>query len=136
MSVADIITGAEFPQQDYVMLGGMKSPGRATIGGGGSPREWDVRKGYGFSGAFVVYTGDGLAKFDILIELWLKEHFAEWQRFSKICLEKPPLGMKPKAMDIAHPLLNMTPIKITSVVIEDVTPFEQDDEGLFSCTIK
>jgi hypothetical protein len=137
MSAADIIAGNEFPYQDYIMLGGAPSPGRATIlgGGSGSPRTWDVRKGYGYSGAFIVYTGDGLAKFKVMIELWLPEHFAAWQRFAKITLSKPPLGLKPTALDIAHPILNMQPWSITSVVVEDVSPWEQDEEGMWSTTI-
>lgn len=136
MSVTDLILGNEFPQQDYILLGGVQSPGRATVLGAGSPREWDVRKGYGYSGAVTVYTGENLAKFEVLIELWEKSHFAEWVRFAKIALEKPPLGTKPKALDIAHPLLNLPPLSITSVVVEDVSQFEQDEEGLWSCTIK
>lgn len=136
MSIADILTGAEFPQQDYILLGGVKSPGRATILGAGSPRTWDVRQGYGYSGAVVVFTGDGLAKFDVRIDLWEKSHFSEWARFAKVALEKAPMGLKPKAMDIAHPVLNMAPLKITSVVVEDVSQFEQDEEGMWSCTIK
>lgn len=135
-TAADIISGAEFPRQDYIMLGGVQSPGCATITGAGCPRTWDVRQGYGYSGAIVVFTGDGLAKFDVHIDLWLPSHFAEWNRFAKICLAKAPLGTKPKAMDIAHPLLNMEPLKITSVVVEDVSQFEQDEFGLWTCTIK
>jgi hypothetical protein len=136
VSIADVIAGNTFPQQDYVMLGGAKTPGRATIVGAGTPRSWDVRQGYGYSGAIVVYTGDGLAKFDIVVDLWEKEHFADWIRFAKIALEKSPLGTKPKALDIQHPLINLPPLSITSVVVEDVTQFEQDEEGLWTCTIK
>lgn len=133
---ADIIQGNEPPMQDYVLLGGAKTPGRATVQGAGSPRKWDVRQGYGYSGAIVVYMGDGLAQFDIHVDLWLPEHFSEWNRFAKIALVKAPLGTKPKALDISHPLLSLEPLKITSVVVEDVSQFEQDDEGLWTCTIK
>jgi len=134
-SPADIIAGNEFPYQDYILLGGAQSPGRATIVGAGSPRDWDIRKGYGFSGAFVIYTGDGLAKFKVQIDLWTAAQFADWVRFAKLCLVKPPVGTKPKAMDISHPLLNMEPLKITSVVVEDCSQFTEDDDGMFSCTI-
>ena len=134
-SPEDVIAGNEFPYQDYIILGGAKSPGRATIVGAGSPRDWDKRKGYGFSGAFVIYTGDNLAKFKVQIDLWTPDQFAEWAKFAKLCLVKPPTGTKPKAMDIQHPLLSMDPIKITSVVVEDCSQFTEDDDGLWSCTI-
>lgn len=134
-SVTDLVLGAELPQQDYIMLGGLRSPGRATIIGCGSPRDWDIRKGYGYSGAVVVFTGDSLAKFKVAIDLWLPAHFAEWNRFAKACLAKPPLGLKPKAMDISHPLLELEPLKVTSVVVEDCSQFDEDDEGLYTCVI-
>jgi hypothetical protein len=132
----DIILGNVPPEQDYVLLGGARTPGRATIVGAGSPRSWDIRQGYGYSGAIVVFTGEGLAKFDIVVDLWLPSHWGEWNRFAKVALAKAPLGMKPKALDIAHPLLALEPIKVTSVVVEDVTQFEEDDEGLWTCRIK
>lgn len=135
MSVLDLLNGGEFPAQDYILLGGEKSPGRATVLGAGSPRTWDKRKGYGYSGAFVIFTGDDLAKFKVQIDLWKKDQFAEWDRFAKKCLVKPPLGQKPKALDIQHPLLNAEPLKITSAVVEDVSQWDQDEEGLWSCTI-
>ena len=49
------------PYQDYIVLAGQRSPGLAVVRGSDSPRKWDVRNGYGFSGATIVYTGLGLA---------------------------------------------------------------------------
>jgi hypothetical protein len=135
----DLITGEGFPEQDYIILDGVKSPGRATISGAGKPREWDIRKGYGYSGATVTFTGEGLSKFEVLIELWLPKHFAEWNRFSKHVLSKSPrrgVSGKSPSLKIEHPVLEMDPLKITDVVIEDVSQFEQDDEGMWSCKIK
>lgn len=134
-NLTNVLTGAVRPVQDYFMLGNVKSPGRCTIVHPGSPRNWDVRQGYGFSGAFVVYTGDGLAKFDVLIDIWDDSQWADWDRFAKLCLAKPPVGTKPKALDIDHPLLALEPWKITSVVVEDVGGFEQDENGLWTCAI-
>ena len=37
------------PIQDFIVLGGLRSPGRATVAGAGSPRDWDIRKGWAFS---------------------------------------------------------------------------------------
>lgn len=136
VTAADLLTGAEIPYQDHIDLGPGRSPGLATIVGSGlSPRNWDVRQGYGLSGAWVVYTGDGLAKFAVQIELWLPEHFLAWKVFSKLCLERPLPGMKPKAQDIKHPLLNMSPFNISSVVVEDVEAFSQDEFGMWTTKI-
>lgn len=129
------ITGAEVPAQDYITLGGMQSPGRATITNLVLERKLDVRQGYGSSGGEVVYTGDKPAKFDVQIDLWLPEHFALWERFAKICLAKPKFGVQGMALDIDHPLLKIEPLKITSVCVEKVSQFEQDDEGMWTCTI-
>jgi len=148
-NLASSLLGAD-PRVDYIILNGLKSPGRAIIRGAGTPRDWDIRKGFGFSGATVVFVGDNLAKFSVEIFLWdFPKHWLEWQRFSKV-LERPPapgdattLGdggflpsVSPKALSIVHPVLNMGPLHITSVVIEDVTQFEQDETGGFRCEIK
>ncbi|MBX3218921.1 MAG: hypothetical protein KF795_00295 [Labilithrix sp.] len=130
MSVADIISGATFPEQDHIVLGGMKSPGKATITSGALERKWDVREPYGASGGSTVYHGDKIRKCDVLIELWEKEHFAEWERFAKTVLFKKPGQF---ALSIDHPVLKL--LDITEVQVESVTAFEQDDYGLWSCTI-
>lgn len=149
-SAATALLRQNDPRVDYIILGGQKSPGRATVKGAGTPRDWDVQKGYGFSGAYVIFTGDNLARFSIEIYLWdFPKHWDDWAIFAKL-LERSPapaasatLGngtflptTKPKALSIVHPLLNMSPLKITAVVIEDVTQFEQDDTGGWTCEIK
>lgn len=136
MGLLDILNAGDFPAQDYIELGGMTSPGRATIVNAGSPRTWDKRKGYGFSGATLVYTGDDLAEFDVLIDLWDKSQFQAWDDFAKKTLEKPPIGQRPKALDIKHPILNRSPTKITSVVVLDVLGPDQDEDGLWTYRIK
>lgn len=130
----DLLNAASFPDQDYIILAGEKSPGLATPAKAGSPRKWDKRDGYGLSGATLVYIGDDLAVFDVIIDLWTTEQFGEWARFAKL-LEKAPAGTRPKAMGIQHPLLNRSPLKITEVVVFDVSQFEQDDYGLYTCSI-
>lgn len=120
--------------QSYITLAGQKSPGAARVKGADAPRDWDVRKGYGYSGAFVVYTGDNLAKFDVEIRLWEPTQFDEWAVFSAL-LAKPTIGKRPKAMDIGHPAVNAPPLLIKSVVVENVTQFERTPDMLWTCTI-
>lgn len=150
--------GQPMPGQDFVVLAGKISPGLATVTGAGSPRAWDVRKSPGANGAWVVYMGRELAKFDIVIDLWKPQHFDEWKDFASILtpisetdfrqlVESAALstlrgGASPgvvaagkQALGISHPLLLMPPLYITACVITDVSQFEVSDEGLYTCRI-
>ncbi len=129
-------TGA--PIQDFIVLAGMASPGLAVVRGAGSPRSWDVQKGYGLTGATVVFTGEGLAKFDVDIFCWEPEHFAAWKVFAKATLAAPAPVRNPASLSIQHPALNDEPLSITQVEVEDVTQWEQDPDGggLWVRTIK
>src|SRR6266568_3713920 len=129
-SIADIISGAQLPTQDYIILGGVTSPGRATITSGAFERKWDVREPYGASGGSTIWHGDAIKHCDVLIELWLPEHFADWESFSRKVLFAKPGKV---ALSVDHPVLKL--IQLTEVQIEKVSAFDQDDEGLWSCTI-
>lgn len=133
MNPLDLLNTGSFPEQNYVVIGGHKSPGVATPVKAGSPFKWDERPGYGLTGATLVPMGGGLSSFDILIDLWRPSQFKEWDVFSKLVLEQPP--KPPYGHGIIHPLLNRSPLLIKSVVIENVSQFEQDDYGLWTCAI-
>src|SRR5262245_33730690 len=115
-SALDLISGAEFPTQDHIVLGGEKSPGKATILSGAFVRKDDVREPYGASGGSTVYHGDLIKHCEVLFELWKKEHFAEWERFSKKVLLKKP---GKTALSIDHPILRL--IQLTEVQVEEVS---------------
>jgi hypothetical protein len=124
------------PNQDFIVLNGLKSPGRARITGASDPRKWDKRQGYGFSGAFLVYVGDELPSFSVMIDLVKPADFIAWATFAPL-LEKPKKGVRPtKALSIQHPLLRLAPLNITEAVVEDVSQFEVDDDGVYTCEIK
>ena len=120
---------------DVWFLAGQVSPGLSDIAGANSPRNWDERKGYGLSGATIVYTGDGLAQFSIKVFLWEDEHFEQWEAF-KVLLKKAPAGTRPKALDIYHPILD--DLEIRSVVVEDRSQLTevQGEPGMFYVEIK
>jgi hypothetical protein len=101
---------------DYILLAGSKSPGLAEVAGADAPRKWDERPGYGLSGAFVVYTGDGLAKFCVRIHLFTVADWDEWNAW-KALVQKAPIGARPRALDIWHPFLEDLGVK--SVVVEN-----------------
>lgn len=124
------------PEQDYIVLGGVPSPGLAVVKGAGSPRKWDVQNGYGLTGATCIFMGEGLATFDVDIFCWTKAHFALWPAFARLTLVNPPIGARPTSMFIQHPALNDPPLSISQVVVTNVTQWEQDgDTGLWARTI-
>lgn len=118
---------------DYFLLADQKSPGLATVAGAGSPRGWDIRKGYGFSGAVTWFTGLGLAKFSAKIELYTTDDWAGWDSFKPL-VKKPPLGVRPKALDIWHPFLE--DLEIKSVVVEDLLQPLETAPGVWTIEIK
>ncbi len=125
------------PAQDFIVLAGKRSPGLAVVRGGGDPRTWDIRAGYGLTGATIVYTGAGLATFEVDIFLWENAHWPAWDLFAKATLEQPAPVRNPTSLSIQHPVLNKAPLRINQVVVEDPGAFEQDDEGgLWRTTIK
>lgn len=128
--------GGFIPRQDYVIFpGGLKTPGVATIQGLSSPRKWNIQQGYGLSGATTVYAGTDPVKFKILIQMWTSLDFVQWEAIARLHFAKPLPGMKPIALGVSHPLLNMPPHSITSIVIEDVSGPDQDEFGLWTATI-
>ncbi len=131
--MTELLTG--FPQQPYIVLGPLQSPGVATVKGLDSPRNWDVQQGYGLSGAVVVYKGTGLAKFTVDIDLWLPEHFIEWNVFAVILAAPKPGLAGGFALGILHPIVNGPPHGITEVVVENVSQPVQSDTGKWTYTI-
>jgi hypothetical protein len=134
VSLADDLL-ASMPYQDYVLLNGAQTPGLAYPTKAGAPLTWDERKGYGTTGASLIFMGAGLSEFDVQVWLWKPEHFVLWEVFAKSCLVDPPAGARPTSMPIKHPLLTLPPIAITQVVKRDCSQFEQVDDGLWACSI-
>jgi hypothetical protein len=118
---------------DFITLSGQGSPGVCDVSGASAPRNWDIRNGYGLSGATVVYTGDGLAKFTVRLFLWEPQHFDAWESWRPL-VRKTPRGVRPKAQDIFHPYLEE--LGISSVVVEDELQWTQPEPGLFAKDIK
>lgn len=124
-------TGA-FPDQDYITLGGMSSPGKATVTAGDFVAKYDVAEGYGQSGGSTIYHGDTIKHAEVTIELWLPEHFAQWEVFSRTILFKKPI--RGTAITVHHPVLKA--IQFIECQVEAVSAFQDDGTGLWSCSIK
>jgi len=131
---APIELDAVFPTQDYVTIGGDRSPGKAIIHDVHTPRPWDIRKGYALTGATIIPQGDDLGTFKIRFELWDPADVPAWYAFAAQYFDKSvrllPGSSKPKALSILHPMLSAPPIRITACVVDDATALEPDDDGL------
>lgn len=125
---------------DYVELAGARTPGIAWIEGASSPRSWDVRKGYGVSGATVVFKGVPPAAFKLMIVLTTPEDWDAWHAWRPIVARPPtPDGtatarpLRPAALDIVHPIPN--DLGIRSVVVTDVKQPVESDPGKWTIEI-
>lgn len=118
---------------DYILLAGKKSPGLATVTLADSPRRWDERNGYGLSGATVVYRGAGLSHFSVTLRLFTVQDWADWRAWKSLT-DKPPLGKRPRSLDIWHPLLE--DLEIKSAVVENVLQPDQTGDGEWTIEIK
>lgn len=119
---------------DVIRVLNQPSPGIATVSGAGTPRKWDERNGYGLSGATIVFTGLGVAKFTVRLWLWTDAHFDAWEEWKPL-VAPPPQGQKPRILDIYHPFLD--DVNIRSAGVEDRSQIAPDGEtGLYYVDIK
>lgn len=122
---------------DALQVGSEYSPGKATVRKPSEPRTWDKRKGYGFIGATVVYTGEDLSEFDVDFYLWTQPQSQDWDAFKKKYFERPPIPTvllegqlfppQPKALGLSHPVLAR--VNIIAAVVTDVVWGGEDDFG-------
>lgn len=131
---AELLNVGGPPKLDYVILNGIRTPGRATITGAGSPRTWDKQKGWAMSGATLIFTGDDLSDFEVHVDIWEDRHWTEWTPIAKL-LEKRSTGLGAKFLNIIHPQLYRAPLRITAVAVRDVSQWTKSKSGLWSCTI-
>lgn len=118
---------------DKVIFAGRPSPGLADVVGADSPRDWDERRGYGLSGATLFFRGVKLSHFSVKLRLYTVQDWVDWYAFKPI-VDKPPLGKRPRAIDISHPFLE--DLGIRAVEVENVGAPEQTDHGEFTVELK
>lgn len=121
-------------EADSFKIGGDWCPGRCTPRKAGDPRIWEKRKGWGFTGATALFTGNDLAEFEIDVEWWMQRQVNEFKVFFKKYLEKPPPKTRPKALGIYQPTLAFIGINAL-VVTNALAPFEVDELGGWGTTI-
>ena len=82
-------------------------------------RNWDVKPGFGVQGAFCVYTGQGLATFDVTFEFWNEAKEALWNQFASVFFAAP-VGTRPSVLGAWNPVLVTPPYAIQNVVVTDL----------------
>lgn len=118
---------------DQFTVGGLPTPGIAELSGPNSPRAWEEMVGPGLSGARLVFRGLRPSHFSLKFRLRSREQWAQWDAFAKV-VKKPPYGKRPRAIDVVHPIL--ASVGIRSVVVEDVIPPQQVEDGVWEAEIK
>jgi hypothetical protein len=119
--------------QDFVILGGRRTPGIATLEGFSSPRIWDKRRGPGFTGATLRFKGLDLGKGTLRLTLITKEDWADWEAFAPV-VTRPPIGRRATHLQIEHPQLEQ--LGIRAVAVEDVSqPMQVDETGKWEIEI-
>jgi hypothetical protein len=124
---------------NYVIVAGIRSPGRARLTGVEAPFQWDVIPSYGREGAKTIFKGRGIAK--PTLTLWFTSKadpatgltdFVQWELFKRVL--QPPKPGKPFMFEMSHPLLTAADIKAVSV--ESIGEPERQDNGVWVVTIK
>lgn len=111
---------------DKAKLNNVETPGICQIIGAGSPRKWDKREGYGWSGAWLVWAGNDLSSFSIVCSLYTEADWLDWHKFKSMVLRKP-FNVRPKALSVYHPVL--AEVGIVACVIDDVKAPQQTNDG-------
>lgn len=127
-------TNPERDEFDYVVLAGVRSPGKAEVSGGKLTVNYDEQAGQGIDGATLQYKGVGLGELDVKFTLWEDEHWLEWETFREL-LKPPKAGVQPTAMDLRHPCADE--LGVNAVVMLERSQIAPDgDTGAWSMTVK
>ena len=126
-----------FPAVDTITVCSVPAPGKWTLQKGPRVFGWDIRKGYGLSGATVVPSGDDLVVAEFLVELWDPSDYALFGAFRSQFLKKAlvsiPGGVAAMALGIDHPELKA--LGAVSFVVKEVNPLMNDGYGVWSCSV-
>ncbi len=120
---------------DAFYFSGEQVPGGPVIveGSSGSPRKWQEVGGYGLTGATIRFTGLGLAKFDVIVQLINPEHWDAWEKYQRSVLAPPKPGVYARAHAVFHPLLKICEIR--EAIVEDISLPKQTAAGVWQVMI-
>ncbi len=131
--IGDVIH-REDPGLNVCTINGLVSPGRLRVSGFAQILNWEVRPGYGMTGATTVFRGRGLTPGTLLFEFWNQDQIDEWFVFSKVFdVPQKPLGTR-LALGIAHPILKA--IGVETIVMTKMHQIEINQNGLWSVSVE
>jgi hypothetical protein len=96
--------------EDYIVLGGVRSPGVVTFPGLGREKRWNVKSAKGQQGASMTLDGDDPGK--VIASFYLTDEVPEgggptdvelWEDFAKLIESTTPIGGKPTALPVSNP---------------------------------
>jgi hypothetical protein len=125
-----------FPVVNTITLSGTTMPGKWTLISAAKKFGWEIRKGYGLSGAFVFPTGDNLVCPEFRVEFWANSDMLRYKTARKVLLTKASisLGLTAMALGIGHP--ELTALGVSSVVVGTAYPVIQEGAGLWTTKVE
>ena len=114
-------------EADALRIGSDWTPGVMTVKKHGIPFTWQKQKGWGYSGAYLIFTGLDLNSFETTFEVTRQDQIDDWAVWAKKYLVKEPQQKqlnsaflpnvpRPKALGVYHPFL--AEVGITIIVPE------------------
>ncbi len=111
---------------DYILLGGVQSPGTVVLSGHDRKKAWDMQPAKGQTGASSSLNGDPLGTFQAEFYLADDADKSAWESFQRL-IESSTSGPVPKALPIYHPDLARN--KFTEVVNGGISGMLHDGRG-------
>lgn len=114
-------------------VNGMPSPGAIApngVRGFDRQTDWDKKKGKGVKGATLTRTNFPPAEGSFEFQLWLAEHFAQWEEFRPLLNYNPANpGDDASAFDMYYPPL--ADLNISRVVVKKISPIRHVGRGRY-----
>lgn len=138
MSVVGAIVASGFPVPpgDTIAVGGIPAPGQWILQSTYREFGWQIQKGFAFSGATVLPTGDELLVAPFLVKIWAEPQFDSFRLFRRQFLKKatysPAGALIGFALGIVHP--ELSDMGITTFVVKKSPVLINNGKGLWTGT--
>ena len=119
---------------DYFLLGGMRSPGLATLESGGDrAQRWENQQSPLTAGATTIFKGEEISKVSYTLTLWTIEHFTAWDAFAAT-LRAGTKTRPPRVYDLVEPSVAHNEIK--AVAVASVGPLKRASPSRWTVLIE
>jgi hypothetical protein len=119
---------------DYFLLGGVRSPGIASIDSGGErSMKWENQQSPLTAGAITIFKGEEISKVSYTLTLWTVEHFTAWDAFAAT-LRAGSKKRPPQIYDLVDPAISHCEIK--AVALASIGPIKKSAPSKWNCTVE